>query len=68
MMMTVAMFSIFKLQVAAYDTRENKMAFFDPTRSKDFLFISGTKVFDSQLFGNVFLAPFTVNLEFVTNT
>lgn len=32
------------LQVAAYDTIEKKMAFFDPSRAKDFLFISGTKV------------------------
>lgn len=30
--------------MAAYDTVEKKMAFFDPSRSKDFLFISGTKV------------------------
>ena len=35
---------IFILQVAAYDTVEKKMAFFDPTRAKEFLFISGTKV------------------------
>lgn len=32
------------LQVAAYDTVAKKMAFFDPSRAKDFLFISGTKV------------------------
>jgi hypothetical protein len=30
--------------VAAYDTVEKKMAFFDPSRSKEFIFISGTKV------------------------
>lgn len=30
--------------MAAYDTLEKKMAFFDPSRAKDFLFISGTKV------------------------
>lgn len=30
--------------MAAYDTVEKKMAFFDPSRAKDFLFISGTKV------------------------
>lgn len=35
----------FILQVAAYDTKVNKMAFFDPSRAKDFLFISGTKVY-----------------------
>ncbi|KAF9686739.1 hypothetical protein SADUNF_Sadunf02G0020700 [Salix dunnii] len=29
--------------VAAYDTVAKKMAFFDPSRSKEFLFISGTK-------------------------
>lgn len=32
------------LQVAAYDTVDKKMAFFDPSRAKEFLFISGTKV------------------------
>lgn len=31
-------------QVAAYDKSQGKMAFFDPSRSQDFLFISGTKV------------------------
>ncbi|OIW12326.1 hypothetical protein TanjilG_32442 [Lupinus angustifolius] len=36
--------NILPFRVAAYDTTENKMAFFDPTRSKDFLFISGTKM------------------------
>lgn len=32
------------MQVAAYDTVAKKMAFFDPSRAKEFLFISGTKV------------------------
>ena len=32
------------LQVAAYDKTQGKMAFFDPSRPQDFLFISGTKV------------------------
>lgn len=31
-------------QVAAYDTKQKKMDFFDPSRKDDFLFISGTKV------------------------
>lgn len=31
-------------QVAAYDKTQMKMAFFDPSRPQDFLFISGTKV------------------------
>lgn len=31
-------------QVAAYDKTQMKMAFFDPSRAQDFLFISGTKV------------------------
>lgn len=31
-------------QVAAYDKTQNKMAFFDPSRAQDFVFISGTKV------------------------
>ena len=31
-------------QVAAYDKTQGKMAFFDPSRAQDFLFISGTKV------------------------
>jgi hypothetical protein len=37
------------LQVAAYDTVAKEMAFFDPSRSQDFLFISGTKVGSPQL-------------------
>lgn len=41
-------------QVAAYDTVEKKMAFFDPSRAKEFLFISGTKVRDSFLQGSSF--------------
>ncbi|CAK9148264.1 unnamed protein product [Ilex paraguariensis] len=36
--------NILPFRVAAYDTIEKKMAFFDPSRAKDFLFISGTKV------------------------
>ncbi|PNY10128.1 ATP sulfurylase 2-like protein [Trifolium pratense] len=36
--------NILPFRVAAYDTKANKMAFFDPSRSQDFLFISGTKV------------------------
>jgi 3'-phosphoadenosine 5'-phosphosulfate synthase len=35
---------VIPLQVAAYDTVAKEMAFFDPSRSQDFLFISGTKV------------------------
>ena len=33
------------LQVAAYDKTQGRMAFFDPSRPQDFLFISGTKVY-----------------------
>ncbi|KAJ7005526.1 hypothetical protein NC653_004984 [Populus alba x Populus x berolinensis] len=36
--------NILPFRVAAYDTVAKKMAFFDPSRSKEFLFISGTKV------------------------
>nr|QAA78879.1 ATP:sulfate adenylyltransferase [Dioscorea esculenta] len=36
--------NILPFKVAAYDTKEKKMAFFDPSRAKDFLFISGTKM------------------------
>ncbi|XP_045815645.1 ATP sulfurylase 2-like [Trifolium pratense] len=36
--------NILPFRVAAYDTKANKMAFFDPSRSQDFLFISGTKM------------------------
>lgn len=36
--------NILPFKVAAYDTTAKKMAFFDPTRAKDFLFISGTKM------------------------
>ncbi|KAL8520076.1 hypothetical protein ACS0TY_010853 [Phlomoides rotata] len=35
--------NILPFKVAAYDTVAKKMAFFDPSRAKDFLFISGTK-------------------------
>lgn len=36
--------NILPFKVAAYDTLEKKMAFFEPSRAKDFLFISGTKM------------------------
>ncbi|KAF3606814.1 hypothetical protein DY000_02045947 [Brassica cretica] len=36
--------NILPFRVAAYDTVEKKMAFFDPFRAKEFLFISGTKM------------------------
>ncbi|KAL8139668.1 hypothetical protein V2J09_005689 [Rumex salicifolius] len=36
--------NILPFRVAAYDTVAGKMAFFDPSRAKDFLFISGTKM------------------------
>ncbi|XP_057973122.1 ATP sulfurylase 2-like [Malania oleifera] len=36
--------NILPFRVAAYDTVEKKMDFFDPSRAKDFLFISGTKM------------------------
>jgi 3'-phosphoadenosine 5'-phosphosulfate synthase len=36
--------------VAAYDTKQKKMDFFDPSRKDDFLFISGTKVFLLSIF------------------
>uniref|UniRef100_A0A0D3FRY3 sulfate adenylyltransferase n=1 Tax=Oryza barthii TaxID=65489 RepID=A0A0D3FRY3_9ORYZ len=36
--------NILPFKVAAYDTVAKQMAFFDPSRSKDFLFISGTKM------------------------
>ncbi|KAG0460673.1 hypothetical protein HPP92_020970 [Vanilla planifolia] len=36
--------NILPFRVAAYDTVGSKMAFFDPSRAKDFLFISGTKM------------------------
>ncbi|KAL9358107.1 hypothetical protein Peur_051360 [Populus x canadensis] len=36
--------NVLPFRVAAYDTVAKKMAFFDPSRSKDFLFISGTKM------------------------
>lgn len=35
---------ILPFRVAAYDTTVNQMAFFDPKRKQDFLFISGTKM------------------------
>jgi len=36
--------NILPFKVAAYDMVAKKMAFFEPSRSKDFLFISGTKM------------------------
>ncbi|XVE94585.1 hypothetical protein REPUB_Repub02eG0021300 [Reevesia pubescens] len=36
--------NILPFRVAAYDTVAKKMAFFDPSCAKDFLFISGTKM------------------------
>ncbi|XP_021859114.1 ATP sulfurylase 2 [Spinacia oleracea] len=36
--------NILPFRVAAYDTVAKKMSFFDPSRAKDFLFISGTKM------------------------
>ncbi|GLT92023.1 hypothetical protein SLE2022_098820 [Rubroshorea leprosula] len=36
--------NILPFRVAAYDTVAKKMEFFDPSRAKDFLFISGTKM------------------------
>ncbi|KAL8240086.1 hypothetical protein R6Q59_013441 [Mikania micrantha] len=36
--------NILPFRVAAYDTVAKEMAFFDPARAKDFLFISGTKM------------------------
>ncbi|XP_058105401.1 ATP sulfurylase 1, chloroplastic-like [Magnolia sinica] len=36
--------NILPFRVAAYDKKQKKMAFFDPSRPQDFLFISGTKM------------------------
>ncbi|KAB2092559.1 hypothetical protein ERO13_A02G034600v2 [Gossypium hirsutum] len=36
--------NILPFRVAAYDNTQGKMAFFDPSRAQDFLFISGTKM------------------------
>lgn len=36
--------NILPFRVAAYDVTAKSMAFFDPSRAKDFLFISGTKM------------------------
>ena len=36
---------IFNCRWPAYDKTRSKMAFFDPSRPQDFLFISGTKVY-----------------------
>eukprot|EP00262_Sarcandra_glabra_P013798 TRINITY_DN3891_c0_g1_i1.p1 TRINITY_DN3891_c0_g1~~TRINITY_DN3891_c0_g1_i1.p1 ORF type:complete len:464 (-),score=59.35 TRINITY_DN3891_c0_g1_i1:402-1793(-) len=36
--------NILPFRVAAYDKKQMKMAFFDPSRAEDFLFISGTKM------------------------
>ncbi|XP_042026341.1 ATP sulfurylase 1, chloroplastic-like [Salvia splendens] len=36
--------NILPFKVAAYDKTQSKMAFFDPSRAQDFVFISGTKM------------------------
>ncbi|XP_075512253.1 ATP sulfurylase 1, chloroplastic-like [Primulina tabacum] len=36
--------NILPFKVAAYDKTQSKMAFFEPSRAQDFLFISGTKM------------------------
>ncbi|XP_024358180.1 ATP sulfurylase 1, chloroplastic [Physcomitrium patens] len=36
--------NILPFRVAAYDKTQSQMAFFDPSRAQDFLFISGTKM------------------------
>ncbi|KAK1262045.1 ATP sulfurylase 2 [Acorus gramineus] len=36
--------NILPFRVAAYDTSQKKMAFFEPSRAQDFIFISGTKM------------------------
>ncbi|KAI3469632.1 hypothetical protein Pfo_026295 [Paulownia fortunei] len=36
--------NILPFKVAAYDKTQSKMAFFDPSRAQEFLFISGTKM------------------------
>ncbi|KAF3652660.1 ATP-sulfurylase 3, chloroplastic [Capsicum annuum] len=41
--------NILPFRVAAYDKTKNGMAFFDPSRPQDFIFISGTKVSISPL-------------------
>ncbi|KAI3975534.1 hypothetical protein MKX01_002366 [Papaver californicum] len=41
---TLVELSIWLFKVAGYDIQAKKMAFFDPSRAKDFLFISGTKM------------------------
>ncbi|VDN36975.1 unnamed protein product [Gongylonema pulchrum] len=35
---------IIPFRIAAYDKTKGKMAFFDPSRKDDFIFISGTKM------------------------
>lgn len=35
---------IIPFKVAAYDTTKKQMAFFEPERKEDFLFISGTRM------------------------
>ena len=52
---------IIPFRVAAYDTKEGRMAFFDPKRKEDFEFISGTKMRTLAKTGqnppNGFMAP-----------
>lgn len=44
---------IIPFRMAAYDNRKRKMAFFEPERSQDFVFISGTKMRSELYFFHV---------------
>lgn len=44
---------IIPFRMAAYDNRKRKMAFFEPERSQDFVFISGTKMRSELYFSHV---------------
>ncbi len=52
--------------MAAYDKTKSSMAFFEPSRAQDFMFISGTKVGDlikTQTFKAAFYIPFSETIE-----
>jgi len=50
--------------VAAYDKTKSSMAFFEPSRAQDFMFISGTKVGDlTQTFKAAFYIAFSETIE-----
>lgn len=58
---------IIPFRVAAYDVKNKKMTFFDPTRKDEFDFISGTKMRSNYLFFFVQLLNLFLLVLFLQN-